>query len=95
MFEQAFKNINDILHKDAGSSSKLDYTGQHGCITAKKGDPYGWRGDKSHDGTGVSHGADGRHYHIESISDAATGTGGAFLLWSGHDEWLGSRLLRF
>ena len=25
MFEQAFKNIDDILHKDAGCSSELDY----------------------------------------------------------------------
>ena len=28
MFEQSFKNIDDILHKDAGSSSELDYTEQ-------------------------------------------------------------------
>lgn len=28
MFEQAFKNIDDILHKDAGCSSELDYTEQ-------------------------------------------------------------------
>jgi type I restriction enzyme M protein len=28
MFEQAFRNIDDILHKDAGSSSELDYTEQ-------------------------------------------------------------------
>ena len=28
MFEQTFKNINDILHKDAGCSSELDYTEQ-------------------------------------------------------------------
>ncbi|MAI37678.1 N-6 DNA methylase [Alteromonas sp.] len=28
MFEQTFKNIDDILHKDAGCSSKLDYTEQ-------------------------------------------------------------------
>jgi type I restriction enzyme M protein len=28
MFEQAFKNIDDILRKDAGSSSELDYTEQ-------------------------------------------------------------------
>ncbi len=28
MFEQTFKNIDDILHKDAGSSSELDYTEQ-------------------------------------------------------------------
>ena len=26
MFEQAFKNIDDVLHKDAGCSSGLDYT---------------------------------------------------------------------
>ena len=25
MFEQTFKNIDDILHKDAGCSSELDY----------------------------------------------------------------------
>lgn len=28
MFEQAFKNIDDILHQDAGCSSELDYTEQ-------------------------------------------------------------------
>jgi type I restriction enzyme M protein len=28
MFEQAFRNIDDILHKDAGASSELDYTEQ-------------------------------------------------------------------
>lgn len=28
MFEQTFKNIDDILHKDAGCSSELDYTEQ-------------------------------------------------------------------
>ena len=28
MFEQVFKNIDDILHKDAGCSSELDYTEQ-------------------------------------------------------------------
>ncbi len=28
MFEQTFKNIDDILHKDADCSSKLDYTEQ-------------------------------------------------------------------
>jgi len=26
MFEQTFKNIDDIFHKDAGCSSELDYT---------------------------------------------------------------------
>ena len=28
VFEQTFKNIDDILHKDAGCSSELDYTEQ-------------------------------------------------------------------
>ena len=28
MFEQAFRNIDDILHKDAGCTSELDYTEQ-------------------------------------------------------------------
>ena len=28
MFEQAFKNIDDALHKEAGCSSELDYTEQ-------------------------------------------------------------------
>ena len=28
MFEQTFKNIDDILHKDAGCNSELDYTEQ-------------------------------------------------------------------
>jgi len=28
MFEQTFKNIDDILYKDAGSDSELDYIGQ-------------------------------------------------------------------
>jgi hypothetical protein len=28
VFEQAFKNIDDILHKDAGCTSELDYTEQ-------------------------------------------------------------------
>jgi type I restriction enzyme M protein len=28
VFEQAFKNIDDILHKDAGASSEMDYTEQ-------------------------------------------------------------------
>ena len=28
MFEQIFKNIDDILHKDAGCTSELDYTEQ-------------------------------------------------------------------
>ena len=28
MYEQAFKNIDDILHKDAGCGSELDYVEQ-------------------------------------------------------------------
>ena len=28
MFEQTFKNIDDILHKDAGCTSEMDYTEQ-------------------------------------------------------------------
>ncbi len=28
MFEQTFKNIDDILHKDAGCGSELDYLEQ-------------------------------------------------------------------
>ena len=28
MLEQTFKNIDDILHKDAGGTSELDYTEQ-------------------------------------------------------------------
>jgi type I restriction enzyme M protein len=32
MFEQAFKNIDDILRKDAGSSSELDYVEQTSWI---------------------------------------------------------------
>ncbi len=32
MFEQTFKNINDILHKDAGCSSELDYVEQTSWI---------------------------------------------------------------
>ncbi len=32
MFEQSFKNIDDILHKDAGASSELDYVEQSSWI---------------------------------------------------------------
>ena len=32
MFEQAFKNIDDILHKDAGCGSELDYVEQSSWI---------------------------------------------------------------
>ena len=32
MFEQTFKNIDDILHKDAGASSELDYVEQTSWI---------------------------------------------------------------
>lgn len=32
MFEQTFKNIDDILHKDAGRASELDYVEQTSCV---------------------------------------------------------------
>ena len=32
MFEQTLKNIDDILHKDAGCSSELDYVEQTSWI---------------------------------------------------------------
>ena len=32
MFEQVFKNIDDILHKDAGCGSELDYVEQSSWI---------------------------------------------------------------
>ena len=32
MFEQTFKNIDDILYKDAGADSELDYIGQTSWI---------------------------------------------------------------
>ena len=32
MFEKTFKNIDDILYKDAGSDSELDYVGQTSWI---------------------------------------------------------------
>jgi len=32
MFEQAFKNIDDILHRDAGSATELDYIEQTSWI---------------------------------------------------------------
>lgn len=28
MFEQCFKNIDDVLHKDSGASNELDYVEQ-------------------------------------------------------------------
>ncbi|MFZ3160235.1 MAG: hypothetical protein WA134_08625 [Rhodoferax sp.] len=42
MFEQTFKNIDDILHKDAGCISELDYTEQSSC-TASSSAPAGRR----------------------------------------------------
>jgi len=41
MFEQTFKNIDDILHKDAGCSSELDYVEQTSRVLFLKylGDP--------------------------------------------------------
>ena len=32
MFEQTFKNIDDLLFKDAGADSELDYIGQTSWI---------------------------------------------------------------
>ena len=32
MFEQTFKNIDDVLWKEAGCSSELDYTEQTSCL---------------------------------------------------------------
>ena len=32
MFEQTFKNIDDILYKDPGADSELDYVGQSSWI---------------------------------------------------------------
>jgi type I restriction enzyme M protein len=32
MFEQTFKNIDDVLYKDAGADSELDYIGQTSWI---------------------------------------------------------------
>jgi len=43
MFEQAFKNIDDILHKDAGCSSELDYTEQTSWMLFLLSDNYGGR----------------------------------------------------
>ena len=36
MFEQTFKNIDDILHKDAGCTSELDYTAQSSWLLFPK-----------------------------------------------------------
>jgi len=36
MFEQTFKNIDDILHKDAGCTSELDYTEQSSWLLIPK-----------------------------------------------------------
>jgi type I restriction enzyme M protein len=33
MFEQTFKNIDDILHKDSGCGSELDYVEQTSWIS--------------------------------------------------------------
>ena len=33
MFEQAFKNIDDVLWKDAGCTSELDYTEQSSWLS--------------------------------------------------------------
>ena len=36
MFERTFKNIDDILHKDAGCTSELDYTEQSSWLLSLK-----------------------------------------------------------
>ena len=36
IFEQAFKNIDDVLHKDAGSSSELVYSEQTSWLLCLK-----------------------------------------------------------
>jgi hypothetical protein len=38
MFEQTFKNIDDILHKDAGCSSEPDYVEQTSWILHQTSD---------------------------------------------------------
>lgn len=42
MFEQTFKNIDDILHKDAGCSNELDYIEQTSKTLLKKLDEAGF-----------------------------------------------------
>lgn len=37
MFEQTAKTIGDILHKDAGDSSELDFT-----VAIRQSTPVGW-----------------------------------------------------
>src|SRR3974377_1740380 len=32
MFEQAFRNIDDVLRKEAGCTTELDYTEQTSCL---------------------------------------------------------------
>jgi type I restriction enzyme M protein len=39
MFEQAFKNIDDVLWKDAGCTSELDYTEQSSWLLFLKYTP--------------------------------------------------------
>jgi type I restriction enzyme M protein len=34
MFEQAFRNIDDVLRKEAGCTTELDYTEQTSWVTA-------------------------------------------------------------
>ena len=41
MFEQAFKNIDDVLWKDAGCSSELDYTAIKGDVLICEGGYHG------------------------------------------------------
>lgn len=36
MFEQKFKNIDNVLSKDAGCASELDYVNQSSCVLFHK-----------------------------------------------------------
>ncbi len=36
MFEQSFKDIDNVLHKDAGTSSELDYVEQRSWVLFNK-----------------------------------------------------------
>lgn len=48
MFEQAFKNIDDILWKEDGCTTELDYTEQTSWLPDRtyrgEGGPCGWKG---------------------------------------------------
>jgi type I restriction enzyme M protein len=51
MFAQAFKNMDDVLWKDAGCTTKLDYTEQTSFVALQKtfaDSPKSWSLDVSH-----------------------------------------------